>query len=160
MPLPIDKARTDRSFRKCAGDVTGTSYHLQRFATEGGVAEFEIVRGAEGLCGILRFPSKALLSAALNTQKPVFHGMLGLAPPSGVTWSYDKFGDAIFSGLKAGAYRDASAKEWSVQEVLLDSIDEVRRAVGHDLGVEPVPTRAPTTSTPGLVERAVRRILR
>jgi hypothetical protein len=157
MPFPRDYAYAGKTFRKCAADQLGTIYHNGLFAIPEGVAAFVIDRGPESLRGSLALPSKAVTKRVLALG-PVLHGDL-VMQPDGFGWSYDHFGDCVFSSLKSGAYRDAQATEWGTKEVLLDSIDEVRRV----LGLAVVPERA----TPAAVQANVntfgatkRRILR
>lgn len=141
MPLPTDKVRTARTFRKCAADPIGTDYHVQAFAFGSGVAYFSIARGHESLLCRLIFACNNDLNAAL-AKGPIFHG--GIASMAGTTfiWSYDGFGDMPFSALKSGAYRDNGAKEWGTEDVFLDSIDEVRRVLGMRIAVEEAPKPA------------------
>jgi hypothetical protein len=157
MPLLTDRVQIERTFRRCAADPLGTEYHVNNFALPDGLAGFIIERGPESLACTLAMPSKAAAKRALALG-PVLHGDLTLHP-FGFRWSYDHFGDCVFSSLKSGAYRDAQATEWGTKEVFLDSIDEVRRV----LGLTVVPERA----TPAAVQSNVntfgatkRRILR
>jgi hypothetical protein len=129
VPQPADKVRIPKPFRRCAADPAGTLYHYQTFAIPEGVATFGIERGNESLRGYLTTPSKAATKRILALG-PVLHGDLTLLP-DGFSWSYDQFGDCVFSSLKSGAYRDAQATEWGTQDVMNDCIDEVRRVLGH-----------------------------
>ncbi|EIQ01094.1 hypothetical protein OpiT1DRAFT_05662 [Opitutaceae bacterium TAV1] len=136
MPLPTDKVLVSRTFRQCATDPSGVVYHTNMFAQGSGLWVFEIVRGSESLECILAAPSVPEAQEALK-RGPVFHGMPSLAVGSKkFRWSYDQFGDCVFSMLKSGAYRDAGAKEWGTDDVFLDCIDEIRRIIGIPITVE------------------------
>jgi hypothetical protein len=157
MPLPTDKVKSERTFRKCAGDPVGTHYHQSAFLMHGfGVVFLSIRRGVESLEVQLSFPSAESRKAA-QKNGPVFHGADLTVSLQGLGWTYDKFGDCVFSSLRSGAYRDAGAKEWSVQDVLTDCVDEVRRILGLVPEVErPAPPPAMATT----FGKAKRRILR
>jgi hypothetical protein len=141
MPLPTDKVRTARTFRKCAADPVGTDYHTQAFAFGSGVAYFSISRGRESLTGQLAFACAADLNAAV-AKGPIFHSGISSMAGTTLTWSYDGFGDMPFSALKSGSYRNDSGTEWGTEEVFLDCIDEVRRVLGMQVKVEAAPKPA------------------
>lgn len=136
MPLPTDKVSTIRTFRQCAGDPVGTEYHVHTFVSGSGRWTFRIYRGHEALLCSLVAPSLAEGKDADN-RSPVLHGLPGFHVPSvSFTWSYDLFGDCVFSSLLTGAYRDSGAKEWGTKEVFEDCIDEIRRVIGIGVPVE------------------------
>lgn len=134
MPLPSDKVQIERTFRRCAADPVGTSYHQQYFALPEGVAIFGIERAVESLRGTLILPTKPVVGRVLKLG-PVLHGDFTLLP-TGFSWDYSHFGDCVFSSLKSGSYRDTLAKEWGTRDVFEDSIDEVRRVLGMQVVVE------------------------
>jgi len=158
MPTPTDKVRVNRTFRKCASDQLGVCYHSQAFAIECGTVYLQLLRGKEAIECELSFPSSKSLKHAMSTG-PLLHGGINRSSSMSLHWSYDKFGDCVFSSLKSGSYRDAQAKEWSTQEVLDDCVDEVRRMVWPDSIVEASPARK-ATPVAGTPINAVRRIIR
>lgn len=157
MPTSTDKVRVNRTFRKCASDEIGVCYHSQSFAIEDGTVYLQLQRGKEAIECELSFPSERSLKHAMSTG-PLLHGGINRSTLRSLHWSYDKFGDCVFSSLKSGSYRDTQAKEWNTQEVLLDCVDEVRRMVWPDSIVEAAPVR-PLPVAAATVN-AVRRILR
>jgi hypothetical protein len=120
--------KNNRTFRKAAGDPEGTVYHQSSYFSGTDLAFFTIFRGRESLAGTLAFVKAAERDRALKLG-PILHGLRS-AMGNSLGWSYDQFGDATFSSLRSGSYRDAAAKEWSVQEVMDDSIDEILRVLG------------------------------
>lgn len=120
--------KNNRPFRKAAGDPEGTIYHQSSYFSGTDLVFFTISRGRESLVGALAFVKAAERDRALKLG-PVLHGLRS-ARNASLEWSYDQFGDATFSSLRSGSYRDADAKEWSVQEVMDDSIDEILRVLG------------------------------
>lgn len=120
--------KNNRPFRKAAGDPEGTVYHQSSYFFGTDLVFFTIRRGRESLVGALTFVRPSDLNSALRLG-PVLHGLRS-ARNVMLEWSYDQFGDATFSSLRSGSYRDAGAKEWDVQGVMDDSIEEILRVLG------------------------------
>lgn len=173
MPLPTDLVQNARTFRQCAKDPLGTIYHEQTWMTDSGAVTFSIARDRESLVGYLHAAAAAI--NALRERGPVFHNGLVFGavaagrlvphqllamPARGFGWSYDGFGDMPFSALKSGGYRPNEAKEWGTQDVLLDSIDEVRRVLGLEAVKKPdAPVKSAASKTAGKFTQVVRRLI-
>ncbi len=95
-----------------------------------GLWTLTVKRGGESLALWLIPPTTPAGDRAFR-EGPVVHGMPTVwRNPPALSWTYDQFGDRVFSALRAGGYKLDAAKEWGVSDVVLGSIDEIRRVIG------------------------------